>query len=224
MRGSQARAGEAHQCAAAFHPLDHGGARSCRHGADVCHHDHGRSLLDDLGDGLGQIGTGGSDDVGVGLECAVDVVQRGEQRLCCVALCLRDECHAAPSLAFVEHAGRRSMQFTVNRERGKVVAQFERDADFAACLGFSDTEFEDRVCKPSAAVVIGAGHDLAGNQVAFRPDRRDGEDIGEIVATGQRDHGGLLGFCPDQPADTCIGERPPDGLVVLGGKPIGQQR
>ena len=89
--------------------------------ADIGHHDDRRSLLDQFWDGFGKIEAGGRDDVGIGLECPVDVVERGKQRLRLVAFGLRDQRDAAAPLALVQNPRRAGVKLAIDGQRGEIV-------------------------------------------------------------------------------------------------------
>jgi hypothetical protein len=80
-RGGKARPGEADQRAAVLDPLGHRRIGLVRQAADVGHDQHGRFLRQEIGDRDSQIGFVRLDEIGIGRERPVDIVERRQQRL-----------------------------------------------------------------------------------------------------------------------------------------------
>jgi len=138
----EARTGKTDQRAALCDPRLERFVDRLRQAADVGQHD-GRGLLrQDLRHRDGEIGDAGLDQVGIGRQRPLDIVERRQEWLEIVADIAGNEGYTAAAETVVQQVRRPSRGKAGDRQAGKVVAQFEGGRDLAAGHGCAGGEVD----------------------------------------------------------------------------------
>ena len=123
MAAGQAGAGKAHQHAATRHPPGEGLDVAVTQHAKVCQDQHGRAVIECLGDLVDRFHLG---DLGAGLKRARHIVERRQQRLVEFERCARNHGHGLAPPAVVEQVDAACGALCRQFHAGGLVAQFER--------------------------------------------------------------------------------------------------
>src|SRR6185312_4816924 len=94
--------------------------------ADIGQNDGRYFLLDELVNGVGDVAFVRRDDVGIGRERALDIIERREQRLRGLARLARDDADSVPLRAGIEKMDRAGRSLAGDLDAGNLVADLER--------------------------------------------------------------------------------------------------
>ena len=161
------RSGEANEHAALLHPLGDALVHVVGEHADVGQHEDGDVALHDGVDGRGQVRALALGDLGEGGQRALDIVERGEQRLRLLAGFARIEADAVPLRARIEqmHGARRALAGDL--DAGDLVSELERQIEAGDRARVADIEHEGNLAEPLPA----RGQARAERRCAARPPR-----------------------------------------------------
>ncbi len=122
----QRGSGKADEHAAALRPRRDAVLHVAGERADVGQHEYARFLLQSLVNALGEIVVLGADDLGIGLDGFLDVVERSQQGLRLLLAFARDQADALPLRAAVEQADGAGGMLARDFEARDLISQFER--------------------------------------------------------------------------------------------------
>jgi hypothetical protein len=211
-RRSQPWSGKADQCAAALDPFVKRCADILGQGADIRHDDHRRRLGQQFRNGCGHLLVAGFDQVGIGGECAVDIVERREQGLGDVSGLSRYQRHPAAPETVIKQAGRCRGVDAGDIEAGNVVADFEGGRDGPGGLGVPDGKTDFAGCD-LAALAVACSQCEVFRLSAVEAACRNAQPVGAVVGTGERQG---PGFRSADDAD-CGGFQPGEAVQRIGG-------